>query len=513
MATLTKQYLDKEGLNALWRKIDDTFSPRSLAYRPTVLGGDATSLTIQFKNANDEQTNIVLPLVNSVDNMKPHAGLMSPSDKTKLDSLDSTAENAVTLKNILVGGGDDNVNPVKLVVNTTQTDINEDDYKAVAFGLSYDANSDLLSIVDLNTQVKDDNGNITTPATALSSVHILGDALKDAMIEDVKVVNSNGTNDGLFLEFTFKTITQEGSVEGSVEGSTSNGVKTRVVYVNIADLVDIYTGGTGISIDNNASTGSGADYTERSTVINLKTAATDEIGGIKVLKNNATVEVSALTSALSDTSENISGTSHRYIGVEIDKNGKAFVYNPIEVVNIAESEQETDTTNHAGTFTAITGLTSDVDQTTGNITLQPTVTTYTLPSETTLSKGTEAAATAQKLEFGNKFTVVTDTTVDNHTITDVNTEFELPVETELSVSVDTTVSNDVVAVSSVNTEEDDANPKVEPKMTVTLEFETLDEVTVADHEITQHRKKHTATIDIESIPVCYIDSLTLNSEA
>jgi hypothetical protein len=166
MATLTKQYLDKEGLNALWRKIDDTFSPRSLAYRPTVLGGDATSLTIQFKNANDEQTNIVLPLVNSVDNMKPHAGLMSPSDKTKLDSLDSTAENAVTLKNILVGGGDDNVNPVKLVVNTTQTDINKDDYKAVAFGLSYNADSDLLSIVDLNTQVKDSNGNITTPATA-----------------------------------------------------------------------------------------------------------------------------------------------------------------------------------------------------------------------------------------------------------------------------------------------------------------------------------------------------------
>ena len=510
MATLTKQYLDKEGLDALWRKIDDTFSPRSLAYRPTVLGGDATSLTIQFKNANDEQTNIILPLVNSVDSMKPHAGLMSPSDKDKLDSLDSTAENAVTLKNILVGGGDNNVNPVKLTPNTTQTDASKDDYKSVAFGLSYDADSDLLSIVDLNTQIKDDNGNITTPATALSSVHILGDALKDAMIEDVEVVNSDGTNDGLFLKFTFKTINQQGDV--------SNTDDTRIVYVNIADLVDIYTGGIGISIDNDESSNAGADYTQRSTIINLKTAAIDEIGGIKVHKNNAFsegegVEVSALTSSLNDTSENIAGTSHRYLGVEIDKNGKAFVYNPVEVVNIADANTSTDNTNHGGTFTAMTDLTKDVDQTTGNITLQPTITTYTLPSETTLSKGDEDEATAHKLEFGGKFTVVTDTTVDNHTITDVNTEFELPVETELSTSVYETISNTVVDVSSNNTvEDDDADPKVEPKMTVTLEFETLDEITVENHAIKQHRKKHTATIDIESIPVYYINSLQLSTE-
>jgi hypothetical protein len=502
MATLTKQYLDKEGLDALWRKIDDTFSPRSLAYRPTVLGGDATSLTIQFKNANDEQTNIILPLVNSVDSMKPHAGLMSPSDKDKLDSLDSTAENAVTLKNILVGGGDNNVNPVKLTPNTTQTDASKDDYKSVAFGLSYDADSDLLSIVDLNTQVKDDNGNITTPATALSSVHILGDALKDAMIEKVEVVNSDGANDGLFLKFTFKTITQEGTV--------SNTGNTRIVYVNIADLVDIYTGGIGISIDNNKSSNAGADYTRRSTVINLKTADTNEIGGIKVHKNNTEVEVSALTS---DTSENINDTSHRYLGVEIDKNGQAFVYNPVEVVDIADASTSTDNTNHGGTFTAMTGLTEDVDKTTGNITLQPTITTYTLPSETTLSKGDEAAATTHELKFGDTFTVMTDTTVDNHTITDVNTEFKLPVETVLTTSVDETISNDVVSVSSSNTvEDDDADPKVEPKMTVTLEFETLDEITVENHAIKQHRKKHTATIDIESIPVYYINSLQLSTE-
>ena len=509
MATLTKQYLDKEGLDALWRKIDDTFSPRSLAYRPTVLGGDATSLTIQFKNANDEQTNIILPLVNSVDSMKPHAGLMSPSDKDKLDSLDSTAENAVTLKNILVGGGDDNVNPVKLTPNTTQTDASKDDYKSVAFGLSYDSDSDLLSIMDLNYKPDPENKPNEIIPRALSSVHILGDALKDAMIEDVEVVNSNGANDGLFLKFTFKTITQEGTV--------SNTGDTRIVYVNIADLVDIYTGGIGISIDNDKSSNPGADETPRSTVINLKTAAIDEIGGIKVYKNNAFtedegVEVSALTSSLNDTSENIAGASHRYLGVEIDKNGRAFVYNPVEVVNITESTS-TDTTNHGGTFTAMTGLTEDVDQTTGNITLQPTITTYTLPSETTLSKGDEAVATAHKLEFGDKFTVVTDTTVDNHTITDVNTEFELPVETELSTSVDETISNDVVSVSLNNTDEDcDADPKVEPKMTVTLEFETLDEITVDNHNITQKRKKHTATIDIESIPVYYINSLQLSTE-
>jgi hypothetical protein len=49
-------------------------------------------------------------------------------------------------------------------------------------------------------------------------------------------------------------------------------------------------------------------------------------------------------------------------------------------------------------------------------------------------------------------------------------------------------------------------------MTVTLEFETLDEITVENHAIKQHRKKHTATIDIESIPVYYINSLQLSTE-
>lgn len=504
MATLTKQYLDKDGLNALWKKIDDTFSPRGLAYRPTGLAADESTLTITFKNAKDENINVILPVVNGKEEFSPHAGLMSPSDKSKLDGLDSTAENAVTLKNILVGGGDDNVNPVKLTVNTTQTDVTKDDYKAVAFGLNYDLDSDLLSIVDLNTQVKDANGKVITPATALSSVHILGDALKNAMIESVAVKDVDNTGkSGLFLEFVFKTTDQTG------KDNVSN-----VVYVDVADLVDVYTAGVGIDIEdsNNAGAGDG----NRTTVINIKSADDDEIGGIKVYKVNKTNDntgysIEAITSNISG---DITGINHRYLAVELDKNNRAFVYNPVEVINISDPTEATGTTQHNGTFTAVTGLDTSVDNTTGNITITPTVTTYTLPSETTLSKGTEAAATQSKLKFGDKFTVVTDTTVDNHKITDVNTEFELPVETQLDTVVDETVSNEDINVVSNNTEEDDtANPKIEPKLTVTLEFETLDEVTVTNHRITQKRKKHTAVIDIESIPTCYIDSLTLGSEA
>ena len=68
----------------------------------------------------------------------------------------------------------------------------------------------------------------------------------------------------------------------------------------------------------------GTDNTTSGTVTyTMKTAATGEIGGVKIAKDNSSYAVTTQTSEmLADV------TSGKYYGVEIDKNDKAFVYVP-----------------------------------------------------------------------------------------------------------------------------------------------------------------------------------------
>ena len=72
--------------------------------------------------------------------------------------------------------------------------------------------------------------------------------------------------------------------------------------------------GTGITVSD--------DKSGKATV-NLKTAATTEIGGIKIAKDNSAYSVTSQTSSVT-----ADVTSGNYYGVEIDKNDKAFVYVP-----------------------------------------------------------------------------------------------------------------------------------------------------------------------------------------
>ena len=72
--------------------------------------------------------------------------------------------------------------------------------------------------------------------------------------------------------------------------------------------------GTGVTV---------SDDNSGKATVNLKTAATGEIGGIKIAKDNQAYSV---TSQTSNISANV--TSGKYYGVEIDKDDKAFVYVP-----------------------------------------------------------------------------------------------------------------------------------------------------------------------------------------
>lgn len=79
------------------------------------------------------------------------------------------------------------------------------------------------------------------------------------------------------------------------------------------------------------------------------------------------------------------------------------------------------TLSHGGTFKVSQPVVDALGHTTAL-----NARTYTLPSETQLSKGTDTTGTAQSLSFGGSFTVMTDTSVSNHQITDTNVTFTLP---------------------------------------------------------------------------------------
>ena len=80
------------------------------------------------------------------------------------------------------------------------------------------------------------------------------------------------------------------------------------------------------------------------------------------------------------------------------------------------------TLSHGGTFT-VTQPTSDAS---GHITAMNTR-TYTLPSETTLSKGTDATATGS-LSHGGTFAAITGFSVSGHQITPTVTTYTLPTD-------------------------------------------------------------------------------------
>lgn len=405
---MAKKFLDEAGLGSLWTQIRSGYAPKwkviafdTMTINPVKDNTERIDVTIQSISESPKQdkdgnwtvdTSKAYQKVLSIPTATQSLpGVMSTADKTKLDNMGTSIENTIPLKGVQIDG----------------TDLNLTD-KKVNFALSYDAATDNLSLIDKN------NGNV-----ALSTVGILGDALKDAIISNAEIVDENNGTTGTFLKITFVVTDQDGNNT------------TRDVYANVADLIDTYTAGTGITITTGNNTG--IDGVASSKQIELKCATTRALGGVKIRKDTSGYTVAATTTPT--ISANI--TTGRYRGVEIDKNDAAFVYCPPENVSIGSGTTETASPTHQGTFTAITALDAFVDQTSGDITISPTTTTYTIPAETNISITGNSGATGTTLEFGGKFTVFKDISAsgtNNHTITKSNTEFTMPTQTELSVS-------------------------------------------------------------------------------
>lgn len=117
------------------------------------------------------------------------------------------------------------------------------------------------------------------------------------------------------------------TIDTSVTSGSSNLITSGGVYnyVTTTNFPGLNKTGTVTSITPGTGLTNGTDETAITTsgTLNLKTASTSEIGGVKIAKDNSSYTVATATSVISN---NI--TSGKYYGVELDKNDKAFVYVP-----------------------------------------------------------------------------------------------------------------------------------------------------------------------------------------
>lgn len=188
-----------------------------------------------------------------------------------------------------------------------------------------------------------------------------------------------------------------------------------------ATAVTLKHGGSFTAMTN--TTVSGHTVTDTNTTFTLPSETTLSKGNDS--NTTETLTHGGTFTAVTDTTVN---------GHQITDVTKTFTLPTETAVTVDQGEATSTNLSHGGTVTVLTGVTKG--DTSHNIDVAKTK--IKLPSETSLSKGTDATGTATTLTHGGKFSAVTDTSVSGHKITDTVTEFTLPAETTLSKGSDAT---------------------------------------------------------------------------
>ena len=401
-----KKYLDETGLSKLWARITDYGAPRWTAYKPVQGNITDESVILAYQSAaTDEQKaagkgNVIAVEIPGA--TQSLAGVMTANDKNRVDNIEVIAEDLITIKNIKVGqsneNGENNRDARKLAI---------DDGKNVNWDFVYNATTDTLDIIDVITN------------KVMTSVHIndfIGDALIDGILTDVDLVDHDeNNNSGAFIKLIFTITRNNGDID------------SKDIYINVADLIDVYTAGPGISIEQGS-----IDTNEdiRNSVICLKTAGTDAtlddhnhpkgIGGFVAHKvSNA-------------TAVGISSIEKRYFGVEIGNDAKGIVNVPIGTITNTDNSITGEISISpiiGGDADIITGVNIvELDDHTGHI-IQPTGTTLHIDKETDITTSGNAGEDAETLQFGDSFTVFKDIApggTNGHELIKSNTTWTLP---------------------------------------------------------------------------------------
>jgi hypothetical protein len=335
--------------------------------------------------------------------------------------------------------------------------------------------------------------------TSVNIDNMLADAIKKGFLAGVDLVDKkDGETEatGMYLKFIFTTGV----------GADGTSSESQTIYVDVKDLVDVYTQGTGISITQG--TYNTADKTARSSTINLKTAATSEIGGIKIYKDN-TKTVAARTSSIT---ANVTGTNHRYFGVEIDKEDKAFVNVPktslnVEATDLSDDSIEIVTGTDAVKVFAGYGLQEDG---TDGWKMTPTYKNITIGKETDWSTSGNVGEEGKELQFGKTFTVFKDIVAggtNGHGAVKSNTTFTMPTETTLSLPDATKGADNNISTTYANVEETINGIANVPVSHQSITITTSAVTSVNDHAITRTTTDNKFDICIPAIELSFIDAL------
>ena len=518
MVTEVKQFLDKAGVEALWEKIYNGFAPRWQSYKPSEDGSTTGSnkLPAEFVVLKSDKANIGKlhsdesraalnatfvsagpisngagkwygrDLVVQIPEVKAPTsataedgcyGIMSPEDKWKLDHVGTTAEDAVTIKGVQVGG---NELTIKTVNNKP---------KSVNWDLHYDETNNKLCIRDLNAA---DN-------KVVSSVDVdslLSDAIVKGFLSGVELTDKNKDGKaGLFLRFLFTT------------GIGSNSA-TEEIYVDVSDLVDVYTAGTGISIDQGEF--DKAKDGERTSTITLKKATAAERGGIEV------IDTANLGDGDSIRNEKVNG---RNFGVAIlEDDDTAYVNVPVDTLEVEATDLTADNIAiaTADSFKVFAGYGKTASSDGDGWKLTPTYKTISVNKETSVTTDIDEAGSNIELVWtpndeghSNSFTILKRITPDGtngHKLILGYDEVTLPDETKLSLSSTDNTTNTISIVSGVNTAKVNNIENVSVA-TYAGSFSTSAVTNVNHHDIINTATAHSFEIQIPAIEESFINSL------
>lgn len=350
--TLKKQFLDYAGLQQFWGIIDAKFANKVDAAKVGSFGFDATaeSVTMVYTDsaANPKSYDIRIPMAGDLVKGNAVAGMLSASDKALIDNIDNKINDMAPFHGLkidgkeiylpgkrgnigldFVTGGTDGARTAKIELvdlayrdtygTNSWTEITAEVYETNKSNAAYYAHDNKYYKWSVDG-VKGPVNNVDAPlmSAPISSIDV-SELVKSGLLKDADVVyraESEGVAAGMYLKLQFYTYSGDG------EGGESAVEEVKDVYINVTDLVDIYTAGEGIDITNDAQSG-GDDA--RTGTIKVKVATESALGAVKV-------------GYAEDTDKQL-------YKLQLDANGNAFVAVPWKhtTVNVT-----TEDTNAAG---------------------------------------------------------------------------------------------------------------------------------------------------------------------
>lgn len=295
----TKKFLDYAGLSQFWGIITGKFATKDEAIKTISIGeGTAPQVTkdLIYETVNGVQTVVTLPSAST-----ESSGLMSADHFKIIDDLKTNIDELAPFAGLKIDGSE-----VSLTGRRANIQLKYESYGDAASGKSayislidadypsvgswsetnesdYLANAQTIpgryTAVQKGTDIKyykwseESAGPVNSIGEPLHNLPIskidVTELIKTGLLKDADVVvNPAGQAAGTYLKLVFNT---------SPDADTET---TNTVYINVTDLIEIYTAGEGITITDIAN--EGADDIATTGVIKVNAATDTTLGAIKL---------------------------------------------------------------------------------------------------------------------------------------------------------------------------------------------------------------------------------------